>query len=305
LTIGVVMNPRAGGGRMTAEWPALAHAIQERLGAFQLATTTRAGEASALAERLADEGVGLIIAAGGDGTIGEVADGILRSRLRPELGIIPIGTGADFPRNITLGATSLEAVETIASGRRRVIDAGQVHYIGDDGKPAKKHFINVASLGLSGPTVRAVNGAKARGRSGKLTFLYHTLTQMLGYRGQSVRVRIDGEEQIDERIVVVAIGNGRYFGAGLMVAPDAELSDGLLDVVIVKMASKLSMIRVLSKAYDGGHKGSPLCTFRKAKVVTMAPLSEGDEVLIDIDGESPGRAPMRVEVLPGALTLRA
>jgi diacylglycerol kinase (ATP) len=303
VSIGVVMNPRAGGGRMVAQWPALAHAIQERLGVFQLATTTQAGEASALAQRLADDGVDLVVAAGGDGTIGEVADGLLRANRRPDLGIIPIGTGADFPRNFDK-RTPLEAVDAIASGRRRVIDAGKVGYIGDDGTPGSRHFINVASLGLSGPTVRAVNRAKAKGALGKMTFLYHTLTQLIGYRAQKVRIRLDGGEEIDARIAVVAIANGRFFGSGLMVAPDAELDDGKLDVVIVAGANKLKLVQVLSRAYNGGHKTSPLCTFRRATLVEIGVLVEGEEVLIDIDGESPGRAPMRVEVLPGALTLR-
>lgn len=305
MNIGVVMNPRAGGGRMTAEWPALARAIQEKLGPFQLAATQRAGEASSLAEQLANEGAGLVIAAGGDGTLGEVADGLLRARLRPELGLIPIGTGVDFRRNLTLGTTPPEAVEAIASGRRRVIDAGRVSYVADDGSPGTKHFINIASLGLSGPTVRAVNAAKAKGRSGKFTFLFHTLAQMLGYRAQAVRVRIDEAETIEARIAVVAVANGRYFGAGLMVAPDALLDDGLFDVVIVQAANKLTLMRTLSTAYDGGHKASPLCTFRRCRSISIEPVEAGDEVLIDIDGESPGRAPMRVEVLHGALTLRA
>lgn len=305
MNIGVVMNPRAGGGRMTAVWPELARAIQERLGPFQLAATTRAGEASALAERLANDGVGLVIAAGGDGTIGEVADGLLRARLRPDLGIIPVGTGIDFPRSLGLGSTPAEALDIIASGRRRVIDAGRVSYVGDDGQPGSRHVINIASLGLSGPTVRAVNAAKATGRSGKFTFLFHTLAQLLRYQPQGVRVRFDDGETVEERIAVAAVANGKYFGAGLMVAPDAALDDGLLDVVVVRAASRLRLMRVLSTAYDGGHRSSPLCTFRRCRSVSIEPLRDGDEVLIDIDGESPGRAPMRVDILPGALTLRA
>jgi diacylglycerol kinase (ATP) len=303
VNIGVVMNPRAGGGRMNAEWPGLARAIKERLGAFQLAATTRGGEAPALAQGLAESGVDLVIAIGGDGTIGEVADGLLRASRRPQLGIVPIGTGVDFPRNLRLGPTPLDAVEVIASGRTRIIDAGRITYVADDGSPGIKHFINEASAGLSGPTVRAVNAAKARGRSGRFTFLYHTLAQLIGYRWDTVRVTLDGTETIESRIAVVAMCNGRYFGSALMVAPEAELDDGLLDVVIVKAASKLALVRVLNAAYAGEHRKSPLCVFRRAKSIEIEPV--GRAALIDIDGESPGRLPVRVDVLPGALTLRA
>lgn len=302
VNIGVVMNPRAAGGRIMAEWPALSRAIQERLGAFQLATTRKAGEAPELARQLADSGVDLVIAAGGDGTIGEVADGLLRASRQPELGIIPIGTGVDFPRNLDLGETPLEAVEAIARSPGRRIDAGRVTYVGDDGQPGMKHFLNEASVGLSGPTVRAVNAAKAKGRSGKGTFLYHTLAELIGYRWDTVRVTLDGTETIESRIAVVAMCNGRYFGSGLMVAPEAELDDGLLDVVIVAAANKLALVTVLNSAYRGGHTKSPYCTFRKAKVIEIEPV--GKPALIDIDGESPGRLPIRVEVMPGALVLR-
>lgn len=303
MNIGVVMNPRAAGGRINAAWPAIARAIQERLGVFQLAATTRAGEAPELARRLADDGVELVIAIGGDGTIGEVADGLLRASRQPQLGIVPIGTGVDFPRSLELGSTPLEAVEVIASGRTRTIDAGRVSYVADDGAPGMKHFINEASCGLSGPTVRAVNAAKARGRSGKFTFLYHTLAELIGYRWDTARVTLDGGETIENRIAVVALCNGKYFGSALMVAPDARLDDGLLDVVVVKAANKLSLVNVLNSAYTGGHRNSPLVTFRRAKVVDIEPV--GSPALIEIDGESPGRLPIRVEVLPGALTLRA
>jgi diacylglycerol kinase (ATP) len=304
LKIGVVMNPRAGGGRLKTEWRPLAVEIEHRIGAFDVRATERSGHASSLAQQFAESGAQLILAVGGDGTIGEVADGILRSGLKPELGIIPFGTGVDFPRSLAIGGTALEAIEAIASRRTRTIDAGRVGYIGDGGQPGTKHFINVASLGLSGPTVRAVNGARARGRSGRFTFLFHTLAQMIGYKAQRVGIRLDGGEEIDTEIALVAMANGRFFGAGLMVAPDAELDDGLLDVVIVKGANKLKLIQVMNSAHDGGHRNSPLCAFRRGKLITIRPLVDGDEVLIDIDGESPGRAPMRVEVIPGALTLR-
>jgi diacylglycerol kinase (ATP) len=301
VKLGVVMNARAGGGRLDAAWPEIARSIEARLGPFDLRRTTQSGVAAALARQLADDGAGLVIAAGGDGTMSEVADGLLRAGGETEFGFIPVGTGVDFPRTFGLG-TPDAAIEAIASGQRRRIDAGKVSYIGDDGRPATRHFINVASLGLSGPTVRAVNRAKLRGK-GRLVFLYHTLTQLLRFRAAPVRIRLDGTEQIDADIAVVAVANGRYFGAGLMVAPDAATDDGVLDVVVVEGASKLKLVKVLSRAYSGGHRDSPLCTFHRAKLVTIAPRAD-DPVFIDIDGESPGRAPMRVEVLPGALTLR-
>ena len=90
--------------------------------------------------------------------------------------------------------------------------------------------------------------------------------------------------------------------AGMMVAPDAQIDDGLFDVVIVKYASKLELISVLQRAYSGQHKTSRLCTFRRARAVSIARV--GEPALAEIDGETPGRIPAKIEILPAALTLR-
>jgi diacylglycerol kinase (ATP) len=296
------MNPRAGGGRMDTAWLALGDAVAMRLGAVEVRRTTRPGEGAELARQLADEGAELVIAAGGDGTIGEVADGLMRASWRPELGIIPVGTGIDFPRNLKLGTTLLEAVEAIASGRTRPLDVGKIGYVAEAGGAGVRHFINEASFGLSGPVARAVNAAKMRGSSGKLVFLWHTLSQLWRYRPVTVRVTLDHAEVVETEIAVVAVCIGRYFGAGMMVAPNAEIDDGLFDVVIVKHASKLELISVLRRAYSGAHLTSRLCTVRRARAVSIAPV--GQAALIDIDGEAPGRIPAKIEILPQALTLR-
>src|SRR5918999_683223 len=110
VKIAVVMNPRACVGRMDAAWLALGDALAMRLGEFEVLRTTRPGEGSDLARQLAEDGADLVIAAGGDGTISEVADGLMRASRRAELGIIPVGTGVDFLRSLEIGTTPLEAV---------------------------------------------------------------------------------------------------------------------------------------------------------------------------------------------------
>jgi diacylglycerol kinase (ATP) len=296
------MNPRAGGGRMDAAWLALGDALAMRLGEFEVLRTTRPGEGSDLARQLAEDGADLIIAAGGDGTISEVADGLMRASRRPELGIIPVGTGIDFPRSLEIGTTPLDAVNAIASGRRRQIDVGRIGYVADGGGAGVRHFVNEASFGLSGPVARAVNSARLRGHSGKPVFLWHTLAKLWRYSPLTVRVTLDDAEVIETQIAVLAVCIGKYFGAGMMVAPDAEIDDGLFDVVIVKYAGKLELISLLSRAYSGGHTRSPLCTIRRARSVSIAPV--GPAALAEVDGETPGRIPASIEMLPGALTLR-
>ena len=307
MTIGVVVNPAAGGGRLGRMWPSLAAELTQRVGPIEVLTTTRTGEGSALAERLARSGATLVIAAGGDGTASEVADGLLRAGTPTEIGILSVGTGRDFVR--TLGTTREfgTALSAIVDGRTRQIDAGRVTYTGDDGQPGVRHFVNVASLGLSGPTVRAVNASKAHSPlPGKLMFYLHTVAELLKYRRQTVRVTFDDGEVIDVTTALVAVCNGRYFGGGMMIAPDALLDDGLFDVLVYRAEGKLRMILDFNLIYRGSHVSLPRVMIKRCRAVEVTPLGDPRQnaAILDIDGESPGRVAARFEILPKALTLR-
>jgi diacylglycerol kinase (ATP) len=307
VTIGVVVNPTAGGGRLMSVWPALQSRLEARLGPLSVLRTQREGEGRELARQLIGNGARLVIAAGGDGTANEVADGLLLSGGGPELGVISIGTGRDFVR--TLGSvTDLDAaVEAIGSGRTRRIDAGRVTYRADDGSIGMRHFLNVASLGVSGPTVRAVNRSK-QGRvvHGKIAFYYHTIVELLRYRTQEVRVRFDDGEVIDVRTALVVAANGRFFGSGMMIAPDASIEDGLFDALIYRAEGKLRMVLDFNLIYRGAHVSLPRVTIKRCRWFEVEPLGDpkANAAILEVDGESSGRIPARFEVLPRALTLR-
>lgn len=308
MTIGVVVNPAAGGGRLGAVWPRLAELLEARLGPLRTLFTSGPGQGGTLAEQHLREGARLVIAAGGDGTSNEVADGLLRLGGGADFGIIPVGTGRDFIRTLGLSRTPEVAVEAISGGQTRRIDVGRVSFTGDDGTPGVRHFLNVASLGVSGPTVRAVNASKeGRQVSAKLTFYYHTVVELLKYRSQRVRVACDDGEAIELDTALVAIANGRYFGGGMMIAPDASLDDGLIDVLIYRAEGKLRMILDFNLIYRGAHTRLHRVTIKRTRWVTVEPVGDParNGAIIEVDGESPGRIPARFEILPKALALRA
>lgn len=306
MKIGVVVNPAAGGGRLRALWPEIMQAFESRLDRLSVTFTQAPGEGAALAAQLAADGAELIIAAGGDGTASEVADGILRSGRPVQLGIVPVGTGRDFVRNFGMPRGEMAAVEAICSGRTRVIDAGRVTYRTDEGAQDVRHFINVASLGVSGPTVRAVNAAKA-GKpafSARAIFYYHTLRELLRYREDTVTVVLDGATPVTFPTALIAVANGRYFGGGMMVAPGASLEDGLFDVLLYRPQGKMRMLLDFQLIYKGRHTSLERVTMARAKRVEVTAAGGRDGVVLDIDGESPGRIGAVFEVLPRALTLR-
>jgi YegS/Rv2252/BmrU family lipid kinase len=311
VKVGVVLNPVAGGGRLKHEWPRVAAALTKHFGAYELRETQAEGDAERLALDLAADGFDLVIAAGGDGTTSEVADGLLQAASEhgrtAQLGLLPCGTGIDFARGLGLPRDLDQLVKRMVEAQGRAVDAGRIAYIDDHGALASRHFINIASLGLSGATDRAVNADKRKGRvSAKALFYWRTVFEFLRYRFQEVRITVDDAAPVEAKVALVAVANGKFFGGGMMVAPDAALDDGQFEVVILRAAGKARLIWDLRLVYGGRHRNHPAITILRGRKVTVEPLGAGEAnaALVDIDGESPGRIPATFEILPGALTLR-
>lgn len=311
VKVGVILNPVAGGGGLKRDRPRVAAALKRHFGDFDLRETQAEGDAGRLALDLAAGGYDLVIAAGGDGTASEVAGGLLQAAAEQgrtaELALLPCGTGIDFARGLGLPRDIDALLERIAEAKGRAVDAGRISYVDDHGALASRHFINIASLGLSGATDRAVNADKRKGRvSAKALFYWRTMVEFARYRFQSVRITVDDQLPFEARVALVAVANGKFFGGGMMVAPDAALDDGRFDIVILRAASKAKLMWDLRLVYGGRHRDHPAVTILRGSKVLVEPLGDGaaDAALVDIDGESPGRIPASFEMLSGALTLR-
>ena len=294
--MGVVLNPVAGGGRLKRHWPEVAASLKKHFGDVDLRETQASGDAERLAIDLAVNGCELVIAAGGDGTTSEVADGLLQAFAetgrKTELALLPCGTGIDFARGLKLPRGIDATLRHIAEGKARAIDAGRISYVDDHGALA---------------TDRAVNADKRKGRvSAKALFFWRTVAEFIRYRFQEVSISVDDGAPIEAKMALVAVANGRFFGGGMMIAPDAELADGQFDIVILRAAGKLGLIRDIRLLYGGRPRNHPAITILRGRKVVVEPLGDKDKngALVDIDGESPGRIPATFEMLPGALALR-
>jgi diacylglycerol kinase (ATP) len=304
MKAGVIVNPVAGSRRKRGRLSELELVLRSHFSDLTVCKTSGPGDAGLLAQRMCTTGVELVIAVGGDGTIGEVADGILTHEgARPALGIISCGTGSDFARTIGQPGNLEEQVLRIVSGQRRLIDIGRVTYSNRAGQHTFRHFINVASFGLSGATALAVNSARQTSRlPGRILFLGHTVRELIRYQFQDVVMSLDGAPPISAQIAVVAAANGRFFGSGMMVAPGAQIDDGLLEYVIIRGASKLTLIHDLQLLYSGRHVGHPAVTMLRGKRLEVSAIGQAD-VRIEIDGETVGQLPATFEIVPQALTL--
>ena len=152
----IVVNPASAGGATGRAWPGIASAVRRHFGAFAVSFTERGGEAASIAEREAREGRALIIACGGDGTISEVANGILRAGAGAELGLLPSGTGGDFRRTLGVPARAGDAARHLREGEARAMDAGRVTFSNGRGEEGSRYFVNVASFGMGGEVIRRV-----------------------------------------------------------------------------------------------------------------------------------------------------
>ncbi|MBK8009367.1 MAG: diacylglycerol kinase family lipid kinase [Rhizobiales bacterium] len=299
----VVVNPAAAGGRAGKHWPRISRELKSAIGDFDSALTKRPGEASALVRNAIANGAKTVIAVGGDGTINEAVNGLSNTDALPpgdvSFGFVMYGTGGDFRRSLDFPKGVSAAIERLKSGRTQVIDLGRLSYTAPNGTKAQRWFNNISSFGFSGEVVRAVNAARfSKLLGGKFSFFWNSFIELRKYQGCKVDITIDGKT-ISENVCTAAICNGRFFGGGMMMAPDAVLDDGNFDVVVVRQDPPLTIfdMRLL---YSGAHLKHPNVSVHRGRKVEARPLSNAP-IYLDVEGEAPGSLPATFEVVPRAL----
>ncbi|HXU60329.1 MAG TPA: diacylglycerol kinase family protein [Polyangia bacterium] len=299
----VIVNPRSGRGVTESRWARLRGGLSEGLGELDSAFTTCPRDAAVIARRESEAGRRLIIAMGGDGTISEVACGILCAGGRTELGIIPRGTGGDFRRTLELPDDIAEAGRRIRDGAPRLIDAGRVTYRGHDGQDETRHFVNVASFGFSSAVARRANASSKR-FGGKLAFLSATVSTLMSYDNTDVWIRSDGGERERRRVLLAALGNGRFFGGGMKICPEATLDDGVFDLVTVGDFTRTEVLTKVGRLYNGTHLELEEVQSARVKRLEVEAVEPDQQIPVELDGETPGHLPAVFEILPGALHVR-
>ena len=304
----VIANPKAGGGRTAKRLPEVTTKLETVLGPVNVQLTNAPMHAVELTRDALKSGSTLIIAVGGDGTINECVNGFFENGapLAPdaELGLLNSGTGGDFRRTFDMGPELDTYVDTLIGGTTRRIDLARVSYRNWKGEEEQRYFDNISSFGLSGIVDRNVNRARiSKLFGGTFSFYWATLTAMIGFTPQACRIQVD--DHFDEVVDVnnAAICNGQYFGGGMWIAPMANPADGTLEVVIIRDAGFLDMLKDSGNLYDGTHLENPRVLTTRGKRIIATPVNQ-DNVLMDVDGETPGRLPATFEVIPAAINLR-
>ncbi len=293
----VLINPAAGGGRAGGLWERLLATAPE-LGEAHLIRSASADASRAELTNRLEDGVERVLAVGGDGTAHLVAGTLLATGYadRVDFGLIPAGTGCDLARSLGLPRDPVSALRQTLAAEPRAIDAMVVQT--EDGN--KRFAVNSASAGMSGVVVPAVN---ANPRRGRLSYLTTTLTALLRYRPVPCRLEVDGKPFYDGEFFLAAFANGRSFGNGMPIAPEARLDDGLIDVVLIPPVPLWHLPYRMPQFLTGRHVKLPIVSTRRAERIRLKP-AEGFPPF-EIDGECLPSGPAEIRVLPGALRVLA
>lgn len=288
-----VLNPASGGGRALRDRRRIEAALAAAGVRSELAISEHPGHAIALAQTAAHEGFRCFIAIGGDGTVNEVVNGLLRAGTPPgeaTVALLPVGRGDDWARTHRIPRRLEDAVRVIAAGRSALHDVGVAQFQRDG---STRYFVNVAGVGFDAYVVEQTQGT----RLGPLSYLAGLLRGFATYRAPRMCVGA-GAMQLDEPLFVTFAAVGRYCGGGMHVAPAALTDDGLLDVVTIGDLGRVELVLNLRRLFDGSlpsyrKVGSVRCD--RVRVETFPPSR------VQADGELLGEAPVTFSVLARAV----
>lgn len=295
----VIINPTAGANKTYKRWPQLNRLLDHIGLSFEHQYTEGAGHAIEIARDAASDGYRYLVAVGGDGTVNEVANGILNSgnARSVSFGVISTGTGSDFARSIGMPTDYVNACSALTSTKRMVIDAGIVEYYKNSQK-TQRYFVNAAGIGFDAAAVESTEKIP-KYFGGTIPYLAGLLRTLIGYRNKSVVMDINDSSK-SAKILSVIVANGNYLGGGMHVAPDAVMDDSLLDVVVIGDVGKFDLLKSLPMIYKGTHGDHPKVTIEKAAEVF---IDTSERVLVHADGELLGEGPASFKLLPSALSL--
>ena len=287
----VVCNARSGGGRAGKVLPKVTARLHAGLPASEIHVVVSDSyeeardltRSAALSARAGD----LVVVMGGDGMAHLGLNACAGTEAT--LGVIPAGTGNDFARGAGIPGSIKEAVEALVRGRTKILDLSHVH------NPEGSRYVGaVVSSGYDARVNRATNDIRLR--FGALSYGYIALRELANFEPLTYHLTVDGQER-EVRAMMVAVANTGLFGGGMHIAPDADPTDGRLDVTIIHEASRGKLLRLLPSVYNGGFVKNPVAELLRATRVTV----DGDDLFLMGDGEELGGVPASIEIVPGVL----
>ena len=295
----VIRNPVAGRAATRRAWNDFERALRRAGLDFDVCTTTCAGDGARLAEAGAHAGIGRFLVAGGDGSVHDVLNGVMRARGRggvdpepPTLVPVPLGTGNDWARSLCLPRDPDRLAARLATGASAPHDVGIIRFPGRDAE--QRWFVNVAGAGFDAQVISRLPPLTPS----RFAYLAGALRELRRYRSPRFRITTPGEPPLAGRLLLAFVANGQYCGHRMHVAPPARLDDGRFDVVTIDDMGLLRALPKLLKLYFGNVLRDPLVRHATAAWVRI----ESDPVTpVEADGQLVGTTPVELTVERGAL----
>ena len=298
----VIVNPAAGGYSIHRQWPQINRQLRDTGLQFDYEYTEGEGHGIQLAKAAVDNGYRYLIAVGGDGTVNEVANGILCSTDSSStiLGIVSAGTACSFARSVDIPLDYASACSLLTGQGRLLIDVGVVEYRNGD-QSLQRFFVNEATAGFSAAMIEA-SKRLPRHSTPAVNYAHRVvvaLRSLLSYQNKHVTLHVENVVE-DICIWAIAMVNGRYLGGGMYIAPHARLDDSLLDMVLFGDIGRLELLRIWPTLYRGDHITHPQIRVKK---VTSVTIQASEQIPVEVDGEILGECPASFSMMPSALTV--
>jgi YegS/Rv2252/BmrU family lipid kinase len=287
MSITFIINPKAGRGRAVKLWKRISAKAMFDYPDATIVLTEYPGHAKDIASEAVRTGSDLVISVGGDGTVHEILNGIAGKGCA--LGIIPSGSGNDLARTLGIDLDVETAYAMIRSGVKGTIDIGLA---------GSRYFINIGGVGFDAEVVADMN-MNMKFLRGTMAYVASVLKKLVNYRPVRLRIDIDGKI-IEKTVYICAVANGRFYGGGMMLAPRANIRDGLFDICIIEDLNKWEFLKTFPKVFSGTHVSHPKVSMHKGKHIVI----EGPENLfIHADGEVFGNLPADFRIIPNGIDI--
>jgi len=293
----LIVNLTAGGGKPHKHLNTVLKYLKENGLNFKMCTTSHQGEAVELAQKAADNGAELIVSVGGDGTVNEIVNGIIKSKNDPPLGIIPLGWANDFIKSTNIPSDIIEACKILIKGKIKKIDVGVIN--------DQIYFANLCGIGFDAEVAHLANQIKNTHPNwntlGAFIYVFATVKKLLSpFSYHNVKIKFDGKE-IHSKILFIAIGNGKFYGGRFKITPEAILDDGLLEICLVEEMGRFKYLSIIPKVFKGTHASIKGINFYRAKEVL---IQSSEPILAQVSGEViEGQKEFSITLLPKSLKL--
>ena len=293
----LIINLTAGGGKPRPHLKTIFKYLKENGFNFKVSYTSHHGEAIELAQKAADKGMDLIVSIGGDGTVNEIVNGIMKSKNDPSLGIIPLGWANDFIKSTDIPSDIIEACQILVRGKIKKIDIGVIN--------SHIYFANICGVGFDAEVALLANQMKSKHPNLRIlsafVYVFATVKKLLSpFSYHNVKIKFDGQE-IHSKILFIAISNGKIYGGRFKITPEAILDDGLLEICLVEEMGRFKYLSIIPKVFKGTHASIKGISFYKAKEVV---IESSETTLAQVSGEViEGQKKFIITLLPKSLKL--